>query len=140
MRYCQSWLAGKLAAKSFGLDWVTQQWLYFLNEMPRQLTSKQLGALDEAYGFSKTHNAEIAHSWFLLVIANDYQPSFPRLEEYLMGIGRRKLVMPLYEQLIETPSGKEFAKRVYAKARLGYHPDTVAAIDAIVDPPAESSE
>jgi hypothetical protein len=32
-----AWLDGKLAAKKFGLDWVTQQWLYFLDKMPATL-------------------------------------------------------------------------------------------------------
>ena len=70
------------------------------------------------------------------MIRNNYQPSYPRLEEYLKSIGRRKLIVPLYAELMKTPSGTAFAKRVYAKARPGYHPDTVAALDPMVDPDA----
>jgi leukotriene-A4 hydrolase len=135
-----AWLEGKLQPKKFGLDWVAQQWLYFLDNMPANLSAAKLAELDKAYGFSKTPNAEIAHSWFLLVIANNYQPSYPRLEEYLTTIGRRKLIAPLYEALMKTPPGADLAKRVFAKARPGYHSETVAAIEAIVNPPAESSE
>lgn len=135
-----AWLGGNLQAKKFGMDWVTQQWVYFLNDMPATLQSAQLADLDKAFGFSKSPNAEIAHSWFKLVIANDYQPSFPRLEEYLKTIGRRKLVTPLYAALMKTPSGPEFAKRVFAKARPGYHPQTAQAIEAVVDPHTEASE
>jgi leukotriene-A4 hydrolase len=135
-----AWLSGNIQPKKFGMDWVTQQWVYFLNNMPATLQAAQLSDLDKAFGFGKTPNAEIAHSWFKLVIANDYQPGFPRLEEYLKTIGRRKLVTPLYEALMKTPSGAEFAKRVFAKARPGYHPQTVAAVEAIVDPQAESNE
>ena len=57
-------------------------------------------------------------------------------EEYLKIIGRRKLITPLYADLMKTPSGSVFAKRVYAKARPGYHPETATAIDAIVNPVA----
>ncbi len=135
-----AWLGGNLQAKKFGMDWVTQQWVYFLNNMPATLQPAQLADLDKAFGFSKSPNAEIAHSWFMLVIANDYQASFPRLEEYLKTIGRRKLVTPLYAELMKTPSGTEFAKRVFAKARPGYHPQTAQAIEAVVDPHPESSE
>jgi hypothetical protein len=46
----------------------------------------------------------------------------------------------LYEALMKTPSGTEVAKRVFAKAKPGYHPDTVKAIQAIVDPQPEESE
>jgi leukotriene-A4 hydrolase len=136
-----AWLGGKLQAKKFGLDWVTQQWLYFLDNMPPATSADQLGRLDQAYGLTRSQNAEIEHSWLVLVIRNNYQPSYARLEEYLTTIGRRKLIAPLYADLMKTPSGSEFAKRVYAKARPGYHPDTVAAIDAIVNPAAaEGSE
>jgi len=135
-----AWLAGKLAPKNVGMDWIAQQWLYFLNNMPATLPASQLADLDKAFGFSKSPNAEIAHSWFELVIANDYQPGFPRLEEYLKTVGRRKLIAPLYEALMKTPSGAVVAKRVYAKARPGYHPETVKAIEAIVVPKEETGE
>jgi leukotriene-A4 hydrolase len=135
-----AWLAGKLAPKKLGMDWIAQQWLYFLNNMPAALPAAQLADLDKAFGLSKSPNAEIAHSWFKLVIANDYQPGFPRLEEYLKTVGRRKLVAPLYEALMKTPSGAAVAKRVFAKARPGYHPETVKAIEAIVVPKEETSE
>lgn len=136
-----TWLSLKLQPKKFGVDWVTQQWLYFLDNMPVSLSAEQLGRLDQAYGFTRSQNAEIEHSWLKLVIRNDYRPGYARLEDYLKTIGRRKLISPLYVDLMKTPSGIEFAKRVYAKARPGYHPETVAAIDAIVNPAAaEASE
>lgn len=135
-----AWLAGKLAAKKIGAEWVAQQWLYFLDVMPPALTAAQLADLDKSFGLSKSPNAEIGHSWFKLVIANDYQPGFPHLEEYLRTIGRRKLIEPLYEALMKTPAGSEVAKRVFAKAKPGYHPETVKAIQAIVAPKEESSE
>jgi leukotriene-A4 hydrolase len=135
-----TWLAGKLAAKKIGADWLAQQWLYFLDGMPSTLTAAQLAELDKAFGLSKSPNAEIGHSWFKLVIINNYQPGFPSLEEYLKTIGRRKLIEPLYESLMKTPAGTEVAKRVFAKARPGYHPETAKAIEAIVAPKEESSE
>jgi hypothetical protein len=96
--------------------------------------------LDQAFGYTHTANAEIGRSWFVLVIRNRYQPSYVRLEEYLETIGRRKLIAPLYQELMKTPAGAVQAKRVYALARPGYHPQTVAAIDAIVNPPGDASE
>ncbi len=135
-----AWLAGKLQAKKIGVDLNAQQWLYFLDNMPAMLKPAQMAELDQAFGLSKSANAEIAHSWFMLVIANNYQPSYPRLEEYLNTVGRRKLVAPLYQALMQSPSGVQVAKRVFAKARPGYHPETIKAIEAIVDPSPEPSE
>ncbi len=131
-----AWVAGTLASKKFGADWVTQQWLYFLDNMPGTLSTKQLADLDQAYALTHSKNALLERGWLELVIRNNYQPGFARLEEYLKSIGRRLLIEPLYTDLMKTPSGAEFAKRVYAKARPGYHPDTVKAVDAIVTPVA----
>lgn len=135
----KDWLGGKLPVKKIGSDWVAGQWLYFLDGMPA-LTAAQLAELDKAFELSKSPNAEIAHSWFKLVIVNNYQPGFPHLEEYLKSIGRLKLIEPLYVALMKTPAGTEVAKRVFAKARPGLHPETVKAIEAIVAPNEETSE
>ena len=63
-----AWLAGTLQSKKFGLDWVTQQWLYFLDNMPAVLSAAQLADLDKADGFTRSRNAEIEHSWLKLAI------------------------------------------------------------------------
>jgi aminopeptidase N len=135
-----SWLAGKVPLKKLGEDWVAQQWIYFLDGMPGTLTAVQLADLDKMLSLSKSPNAEIGHSWFMLVVANDFKPAFPRLEEYLQTIGRRKLIEPLYKALMKTGSGTEVAKRVFKKARPGYHPETTKAIEAIVEPKDDSAE
>jgi leukotriene-A4 hydrolase len=135
-----AWLAGSLPLKKLGADWNVQQWLYFLENMPPTLSGAQLADLDKAFSFTKSENAEIASSWFKLVIAHDYQPSYPRLEEYLKTIGRTKLIKPLYEGLMNTGSGQTFAKRVFTKAKAGYHPETVTAIEAIVEPDKNKDE
>jgi aminopeptidase N len=136
-----SWLAGTLAAKKFGLDWGADQWLYFLDGMPATLRTQQLAELDQAYGLTRSQNAEIEQRWLELVIRADYRPGYARLEEYLKSVARRRLIMPLYVELMKTPAGGVFAKRVYAVARPGLHPQTAAAIDAIVTPEtAEGAE
>jgi aminopeptidase N len=135
-----AWLAGKLPAKQIGADWNVQQWLYFLENMPPGLSGTQLAELDKARAFTKSENAELASSWFKLVIVHDYQPGYPRLEEYLRSIGRTKLIKPLYERLMNTGSGQSFAKRVFKQAKLGYHPETVTAIEAIVEPDKDKED
>jgi aminopeptidase N len=136
-----AWLGGTLPSKKLkaaSAGWAAQQWLYFLDDMPPALTTAQMADLDQTFGFTKTENAEIGHSWFLLVIRNRYQPAYAKLEEYLQTIGRRKLITPLYVELMKTPAGAAQAKRVYALARPGYHPETVAVLDRVVN--ADSGE
>jgi leukotriene-A4 hydrolase len=67
-----------------------------------------------------------------MAIRNKYQPAYLRLEEYLTSIGRQKLIKPLYEELVKTTDGRERALKIYRKARAGYHPIAVNAVDKIV--------
>jgi hypothetical protein len=135
-----SWLAGTLEVRKFKPGWVPEQWLYFLDHMPDGLRAAQLSDLDKAYGFTKTPNAEIAQRWYTLVIAAAYQPAYPGLEEYLRSVGRESLILPLYAALVKAPSGSEFAKRVFAKARPLYLAPTATAIEAIVTPKVEPDD
>jgi hypothetical protein len=136
-----AWLAGKLPAAALGNGWAWQQWQRFLEGIDRPVSSARLAELDQAQKLTHSRNALIEKSWLEVAIRNDYQPAYPRLEEYLKTIGRQILVEPLYRELMKTPSGTAFAKRVYAKARLTYHSSTAAAIDRIVKPAAaEESE
>lgn len=130
----KAWLDGKTpAAKLETKQWTTQEWLHFLKFLPAQLTEKQLKELDQAFGLTKIGNAEIAHVWLLIAIRNQYAAAYPRLEEYLISIGRQKLIKPLYEELVKTPEGKQRAKAIYAKARAGYHPIAQTSVDKVVN-------
>ena len=136
-----AWAGGKMPAKKLGTRaWVAQQWVYFLDDMPAQLTTAQVAELDRTFGFARSANAEVAQRWLLLAIRHQYQPSDVRLEEYLKTIGRRTLIVPLYREMMKTSAGATQARRVYTLARPHYHPAAAAAIDAIVNPPTDSSE
>ena len=136
-----AWAGGQIAAKKLeARAWVAQQWIYFLDDMPAQLSTAQIAELDQAFGFARSANAEVVQRWLLLAIRHQYQPGFARLEEYLKTIGRRRLIAPLYVEMMKTPAGATQARRVYSLARPRYHPSAAAAIDAIVRPPSDSSE
>ena len=132
------WLAGKAPAGKFGKDWVSQQWLYFLDNLPDTLSTAQMATLDQAYGLSKSGNAEIEESWLKLSVLHDYSPATARLEDYLTNVGRLKLVLPLYQQLMKTEAGRVAAKRIYKKARPNYHTLTASALDAVVETDSDS--
>jgi len=132
--------AGVSALKTAAHEWVPQQWIYFLDSMPASLRAAQLKDLDQAFGLSQSANAEVEKSWLLLVIRNQYQPSYTRLEAYLSTVGRAGLIVPLYRELMKTPAGAAQARRVYQLARSSYHPQVVAALDAIVAPESDDGE
>jgi len=68
-----------------------------------------------------------------MAIRANYEPAYVRLERFLVEVGRRKFVKPLYEELAKTPEGKRRAQSIYSKARAGYHPITQSTVDAILN-------
>jgi hypothetical protein len=55
------------------------------------------------------------------------------MSEYLIAIGRRKLIVPLYKELSQTAQGKAWALKVYQQARPGYHGLAQGTIDGILN-------
>ncbi|MGE6419362.1 M1 family metallopeptidase [Alteromonas macleodii] len=129
-----AWLSGDVKAADIETaQWTVHEWLYFLNNMPESLSEAQLAELDSAFSLTSTKNNEIAHSWLMIAVENNYQPAYDRLYSYLVSIGRNKLVKPLYRELSKTPEGKAFAKRAFEEAKPGYHPLTVKANEGYVN-------
>lgn len=129
-----AWLAGnKAAANIVTSSWTVHEWLYFLNNMPNVLSAEQLAELDLAFALTASKNNEIAHSWLMIAVYNEYKPAYDRLYNYLVSIGRNKLVKPLYRELAKTPEGKAFAKKAFEEAKPGYHPLTISANAGFVD-------
>ncbi|MFB1000187.1 MAG: leukotriene A4 hydrolase C-terminal domain-containing protein, partial [Colwellia sp.] len=69
---------------------------------------------------------------YLLALRTGYDAVYPAMSKYLISIGRRKLIVPLYKALAETPAGKAWALDVYAKARPGYHGLAQGTIDSVL--------
>ena len=112
--------------------WTTQEWLHWLRNQPEALTAEHLREIDSEWDFTHSGNSEIIAQWLEMAIQAGYEPAYPRLEQFLIEVGRRKFVKPLFEALVKTPGGVERAKNIYAKARPGYHPITQTTIDGIV--------
>ncbi|GAA0710506.1 M1 family metallopeptidase [Dokdonella soli] len=126
----KAWLAGTRKPADIGAkDWNTQEWMYFLDGLPQTVAREKLTTFDAAWHLTGAANAEIARRWYLVAIRNDYQPARAAMAEYMTRIGRRYLVVPLYEALAKTPDGKDFARGVYAKAKPGYHPMTQVSVE-----------
>ena len=127
------WAGGEVTAGALDTaPWTTQEWLHFLTSVPDTLTADQMQELDDAFGFTQAGNSEVAHLWLLTAIRNHYAPAYPRLESYLIEIGRRKLIKPLYDELVKTTDGRARAEAIYERARPGYHPISVSSIDDVL--------
>ncbi|MGQ0532743.1 MAG: leukotriene A4 hydrolase C-terminal domain-containing protein, partial [Caulobacteraceae bacterium] len=113
--------------------WGTYERQRFLQTLPRDLSTAQLDALENALGLNETGNSEVLFNWLELVVANRYQPGVPALEHFLTSQGRGKFVRPLYRALMaEEEWGQTLARRIYAQARPGYHNLVSGAVDRIM--------
>ena len=115
-------------------EWVTTEWLDFLNNLPKTMTAAQMDALDRRFAFSRSGNSEILFAWLMHAARNTYEPAFGSLEDFLTRQGRRKFLRPLYQALEDNPKTRDLARRIYARARPTYHPIATASIDAILKP------
>ena len=114
-------------------DWTTHHWNHFLRTFKESgLDTAQMEKLDAEFAFTESGNSEITNDWLWLVIATDYQPGMKKLESFLTQQGRRKFLQPLYTKMSETEKGKTMAKRIYVKARPGYHSVSSQTIDKIL--------
>ncbi len=134
----KAWFDGKRKATQLDTArWTTHEWLHFLENMPADLTASRMAELDAVFKLTASKNNEIAHAWLKNAIRANYAPAWPRLDEYLTTIGRRKLVRDLYDDLLKTPEGKVRAQRIYAKARPLYQVPLVQQLDASVGKPGQ---
>ncbi|MBU2924649.1 M1 family metallopeptidase [Colwellia sp. 1_MG-2023] len=113
-------------------NWTLHEWLHFINNLPTDINIERMVAIDKAFNLTQSKNAEIAHAWFLLSIRAGYDVVYPEMSEYLVAIGRRKLIVPLYKELAQTEQGKAWALKVYQKARPGYHGLAQGTVDDIL--------
>jgi hypothetical protein len=113
--------SGEKAAKDLDTSgYTTHHWLYFLRGL-KNLDSQKMTELDGLFQFTGAGNSEIACDWYQHCIEQNYREAFPAMEEFLIRVGRRKFLTPLYKLLVKTEEHKAWAKKVYEKARPGYH-------------------
>jgi leukotriene-A4 hydrolase len=131
-RAVQAFDAGTPAAQLTTTGWTTHHWLHFLGTLPETLDATKMADLDAAFHFSQTGNSEILDAWLLKVVNAKYEPGYPVLEKFLLTVGRRKYIQPLYTAMAKTPEGAEQALRIYEKARPGYHSVSQSSIDQVL--------
>ena len=119
---------GKLATE----EWTTHEWLHFLRQLPDGLSDERMLALDDAFGFSQSGNSEILAAWFKRAIYNGYnQRIMEEIEAFLVKVGRRKFLAPLYRAFVESEQ-RAAALEIYEKARPNYHAVSRNTIDEIL--------
>lgn len=132
----RDWLAERVATTDLPLSgWSFFETLHFLRALPAGLPAARLAELDAAFHLTDSGNAEIENQWLLIAIRAGYHQADVALRRFLLRMGRRKFLKPLYTELMKTPTGAVRAAEIYREARPRYHPIAQATLDAIVHPP-----
>lgn len=124
--------SGTAASAIETTKWTTHHWMYFLRSLTDSLDLKKMEDLDKAFGFTNSGNCEIQCEWYQHAIASGYEKAFPNMERFLMKVGRRKFLKPIYSELAKTEKGLALGRSIYKKARPGYHAVSIQTIDGIL--------
>jgi leukotriene-A4 hydrolase len=126
-----AFVAGKGAGALPAEAWTAHEWLRFLRALPPDLPAERLGDLDAAFELTATGNYEVLARWLETSVRHGYRAADDRLEAFLLEVGRRKFLVPLYRSLLEHERTDD-ARRIYAAARPGYHPITQSTLDELL--------
>ncbi|MCT4622144.1 MAG: leukotriene A4 hydrolase C-terminal domain-containing protein, partial [Schleiferiaceae bacterium] len=83
------------------------------------------------YKFSKSGNNEILAAWWQPVIRNKYERAYPKMEKFLINVGRRKFLTPTYRALVET-NQRDLAVEINTQARPNYHSVSRGTMDVLL--------
>ena len=113
-------------------NWSSHEWVHFIKNIPKDLSLASIERLDQSFDFTHSGNAEILGAWYVHCARNLYEPSFEPMTQFLIRTGRRKFLMPIYEELIKSVDGKTLAEHIYRQAKTNYHFVTVNSLDKLI--------
>lgn len=131
--YAEQLKQGEKTAIKLSESFTTHHWLHFIRGIDSPADTALLMRLEGLYHFS-TANAEIANKWFILSVESNWQHKIPQIETFLMEVGRRKFLTPLYGAMKNKgPFWQNEALRIYQNARQGYHAVSIHTLDELLD-------
>lgn len=125
--------AGRKSDQLDTKEWSTHEWLHFIRAVPDSISTTEMIDLEQTFGFTQSQNSEIKAAWFILAIKQGYSKEIlPAIREFLVNVGRRKFLTPIYTALIENGMAGE-AKSIFNEARLNYHSVSLNTIQALLE-------
>ncbi len=114
-------------------DWSTHEWLHFIRQIPADLHVSFYEKLDDVYALSDSGNSEILAAWLEKSIQSGYlrDHNLPQLRAFLVEVGRRKFLSPLYRALKENGE-LALAREIFEEARPNYHSVSSNSISALL--------
>jgi leukotriene-A4 hydrolase len=113
-------------------NWTAHEWRYCISQLPRNTPPELLESLNQTYNLAYSGNAEIRSGWLELCLYAGLFPSIQAaLDDFLIQVGRRKFLLPLYQAMVQTDHKQE-ALVIYQKARPNYHTISRQSVDALL--------
>ena len=129
------WSAGEIATADLPWnDWGYTERYRFISNIDPDVNAAQLAEMDASFKVIETGNNEVLFAWLKESVLKKYDASYPRMERFLIEVGRRKFLTPLYEAMVETGQG-DLARKIYDQARPNYHSVSRGTMDALLDTP-----
>ena len=132
-RVLQQWVNGKKATELPVSGWSAFEWIHFIQQLPPQLSKLQIEELENAFHFSKSGNNEVLFNWMQHCLISGDQSIYPALEDFLIQVGRRKYVKPLFQELVKTDAGRDEADKIFEQAKQNYHSITRETVEGILN-------
>ena len=128
-----SWASGGMATSDLlWNDWIYQERYRFLKSIPSSVSVVKLDELNTTFKISSTGNNEVLFAWLEQAVLKGHEASYDRLETFLINVGRRKFLTPLYKALLDTDQ-TNMALSIYKKARPNYHSVATGTMDELLN-------
>ena len=130
-RLAECWVAvdreGRMIPTTSIDSWSSNQITCFLDKLqsltqdqPLQLST--LKAMDTAYSFASSKNAEILFRYCQIEVGSEDESILPVVLHFVMAQGRMKFTRPLYRALFASKMGRDLAIQAFVQNRDFYHP------------------
>jgi leukotriene-A4 hydrolase len=103
----------------------TNEKQHFIDYLPQDITQKEMAAIDAEFNFTKGGNFVVKRQWFVPAIRHHYTAAYPAIEQFMIATSRTGSLQTLYKEMVKTPEGKAWARKIFEKAKPGYHLTTV---------------
>lgn len=123
---------GEQTEKDLSKDLSAHETVYLIRNLPDSISEKQFQQWTQNYHWSKSNNNEIKAAWLeKAIITGHGKEVLADTENFLLEVGRRKYLEPIYKGLKEHGLEKD-ALNIYSKARSSYHYVAVRTLDDLL--------
>jgi leukotriene-A4 hydrolase len=128
----EGWVNGRIATSELPWNnWMYQERYRFLSNIPNDTPASRMADLDAHWDINATGNNEVLFAWLEQCIRSQHEPAYDRLRTFLVHVGRRKFLTPLYAAMLES-NLSDMARSIYTEARPNYHSVSSGTIDAML--------